>query len=101
LGSAPQKHPFSVGLCASGVAEFFKMGGTIMSKNGIGGLYMGFGFKALHLGAYTHARTARTHARTHAHTHMGDLTICLNSGRAGGSGALLGALIPLFKQMML
>jgi hypothetical protein len=25
---------FSVGLCASGVAEFFKMGGQIMAKNG-------------------------------------------------------------------
>lgn len=68
LASAPVKHPFSVGLCASGVAEFFKMGGQIMAKNGIGGLYMGFGFKALHL---------------------------------GGSGALLGALIPMFKKMML
>jgi len=68
LASTPVKHPFSVGLCASGVSEFFKMGGQIMAKNGIGGLYMGFGFKALHL---------------------------------GGSGALLGALIPMFKKMML
>merc|ERR1712216_40333 len=68
LAAAPQKHPFSIGLCASGVAEFFKMGGQILAKNGIGGLYMGFGFKALHL---------------------------------GGSGALLGALIPMFKKMML
>jgi len=68
LASEPKKHPFSIGLCASGVAEFFKMGGTVVAKNGIGGLYMGFGFKALHL---------------------------------GGSGALLGALIPLFKKMML
>jgi len=69
LAAEPKKHPFSIGLCVSGVTEFFKMGGTIMAKNGgVGGLYMGFGFKALHL---------------------------------GGSGALLGALIPMFKNMML
>lgn len=34
LASTPVKHPFSVGLCASGVSEFFKMGGQIMAKNG-------------------------------------------------------------------
>ncbi|EKX52218.1 hypothetical protein GUITHDRAFT_84771 [Guillardia theta CCMP2712] len=50
LAAEPIKHPFSVGLCASGVKDFFAMGSKIVAANGIGGLYMGFGFKAMHLG---------------------------------------------------
>jgi hypothetical protein len=47
----PSGHvPFSVGLCASGAKDFLTMGGEILSKQGVGGLYFGFGFKAMHLG---------------------------------------------------
>jgi hypothetical protein len=34
----------------AGVANFFKMGGSILASKGLGGLYFGFGFKAIHLG---------------------------------------------------
>jgi solute carrier family 25 2-oxodicarboxylate transporter 21 len=50
MAQTPVRHPFSVGLLASGVTDFFKMGGQIYSTKGLGGLYSGFGFKALHLG---------------------------------------------------
>jgi len=50
LAEPPVRHPFSVGLCVSGVTSFLDMGKNIYAQKGIGGLYMGFGFKALHLG---------------------------------------------------
>jgi solute carrier family 25 2-oxodicarboxylate transporter 21 len=34
----------------SGVTEFFKVGAEIVGTKGIGGLYYGFAFKAIHLG---------------------------------------------------
>lgn len=47
----PSGHvPFSVGLCVSGMTDFVSMAGEIIASKGIGGLYMGFGFKAMHLG---------------------------------------------------
>eukprot|EP00286_Rhodomonas_abbreviata_P020067 CAMPEP_0181295364 /NCGR_PEP_ID=MMETSP1101-20121128/4108_1 /TAXON_ID=46948 /ORGANISM="Rhodomonas abbreviata, Strain Caron Lab Isolate" /LENGTH=300 /DNA_ID=CAMNT_0023400111 /DNA_START=18 /DNA_END=920 /DNA_ORIENTATION=- len=50
MAEAPVKHPFSVGLCVSGVTSFMDMGKTIVAQKGVKGLYSGFGFKALHLG---------------------------------------------------
>ena len=50
LAAPPERHPFSVGLCVTGVKDFLSQGGKIVSTNGVGALYMGFGFKALHLG---------------------------------------------------
>jgi len=50
LAAPPQIRPFSPALVAEGISNFFAMGGQIVSKNGPGALYMGFGFKALHLG---------------------------------------------------
>mmetsp|Transcript_7933 Transcript_7933/g.19394 ORF Transcript_7933/g.19394 Transcript_7933/m.19394 type:complete len:301 (-) Transcript_7933:251-1153(-) len=50
MASPPVYHAFSVGHCANGVSAFFAMGAKIMAEKGVGGLYSGFGFKALHLG---------------------------------------------------
>lgn len=50
MAAPPVKHAFSPALMVTGVTNFFKMGGQIMASKGIGGLYSGFGFKAMHLG---------------------------------------------------
>mmetsp|Transcript_2448 Transcript_2448/g.5885 ORF Transcript_2448/g.5885 Transcript_2448/m.5885 type:complete len:303 (+) Transcript_2448:40-948(+) len=50
MAQPPVKHAFSPGLVASGVTGFFAMGAQIFKSKGLGGLYSGFGFKAIHLG---------------------------------------------------
>lgn len=50
MAAAPVKHSFSPGLVMSGVSSFFAMGAKIAAEKGVGGLYSGFSFKALHLG---------------------------------------------------
>lgn len=45
-----ERPKLSLGFLVSGVTDFFKIGSEIMASKGIGGLYYGFGFKALHLG---------------------------------------------------
>ena len=50
MAAAPVKNSFSPGLVMSGVSSFFAMGAKIAAEKGVGGLYSGFSFKALHLG---------------------------------------------------
>lgn len=41
---------FSLVLCAEGVSAHIKVASEIVAQNGVGGLWSGFGVKALHLG---------------------------------------------------
>jgi solute carrier family 25 2-oxodicarboxylate transporter 21 len=50
LAAAPEKRPFSVGLCVSGITDFVAVGANIARTKGVPALWTGFGFKALHLG---------------------------------------------------
>lgn len=50
MAATPVKHAFSPGLVMTGISNFFAMGSKIAAEKGIGGLYSGFAFKAIHLG---------------------------------------------------
>ena len=50
LSQPPVVHPFSVRLAVSGVTDFLAFGSQIVAANGVGALYRGFPFKAMHLG---------------------------------------------------
>ena len=50
LAAPGQRVPFSVGMMAGGVSQFFRVGGQIVAAKGLGGLWTGFPFKAMHLG---------------------------------------------------
>lgn len=47
---AAKKVPFSLGLMAGGVKEFFSVAGEIAAQKGVTALWTGFPFKAAHLG---------------------------------------------------
>jgi len=91
LAAAPVKHPFSPGLCVSGVTSFFAMGQQIVASKGPGGLYMGFGPRPSPLPP-SPPPLSLIRARA-------PLPAGFKAMHLGGSGALLAMLIPAFKKM--